>query len=165
MKTLLLATLLIFNGMDLHAHSGRTDSKGGHRNSKTGTYHYHGGGPPKSTPPEITPSKSIEGLRIIELGQQINKLEKRMNKLEKRIRELEKLLNEIEKPIVKPDKSSTVQPKPTDQDDENITVYGTQTGRKYHRAGCRYLSKSQMPYSLKIAKALYSPCSVCNPPR
>ena len=26
------------------AHSGRTDSRGGHYNRKTGEYHYHGGG-------------------------------------------------------------------------------------------------------------------------
>lgn len=27
----------------LYAHSGRTDSSGGHYNKKTGTYHYHSG--------------------------------------------------------------------------------------------------------------------------
>mgnify|MGYP001615920286 CR=1 FL=1 len=48
---------------------------------------------------------------------------------------------------------------------EDVTVYITRTGAKYHRAGCRYLSKSQIPISLKDAKARYSPCSVCNPPQ
>jgi micrococcal nuclease len=47
-------------------------------------------------------------------------------------------------------------------DDENITVYVTKTGHKYHAAGCRYLARSQIPISLAEAKARgYSPCSVC----
>ncbi len=46
------------------------------------------------------------------------------------------------------------------------TVYITRTGRKYHRDGCRYLSHSRIPISLKDAQANgYTPCSVCNPPR
>lgn len=47
---------------------------------------------------------------------------------------------------------------------KSITVYVTKTGEKYHRDGCRYLSKSKIPISLDNAKALYTPCSVCNPP-
>ena len=44
------------------------------------------------------------------------------------------------------------------------TVYITKTGKKYHRANCRYLSRSKIPTSLKDAKANgYTPCSVCNP--
>lgn len=45
------------------------------------------------------------------------------------------------------------------------TVYITRTGSKYHRAGCRYLSRSQLPVDLGDAKRYYLPCSVCNPPR
>jgi len=47
---------------------------------------------------------------------------------------------------------------------ENPTVYVTRTGTKYHRAGCRYLSKSMIPLSLKEAKQRFTPCSVCRPP-
>lgn len=44
------------------------------------------------------------------------------------------------------------------------TVYITETGSKYHRSGCRYLSKSKIAITLSSAKAQgYSPCSVCNP--
>ncbi|WP_026883371.1 histone H1-like repetitive region-containing protein [Clostridium akagii] len=44
------------------------------------------------------------------------------------------------------------------------TVYITKTGDKYHRAGCRYLSKSQIAISKSDAIGSgYSPCSVCNP--
>lgn len=49
------------------------------------------------------------------------------------------------------------------QDIERI-VYITNTGTKYHRAGCRYLSKSMIPISLSDAIARgYTPCSVCKP--
>jgi hypothetical protein len=44
-------------------------------------------------------------------------------------------------------------------------VYITKTGKKYHRDGCRYLSRSRIPIALKDAKANgYTPCSVCHPP-
>jgi len=46
-----------------------------------------------------------------------------------------------------------------------VTVYVTRTGAKYHRSGCRYLSKSQIPMPLEQAKQRYGPCSVCNPPQ
>jgi len=43
-------------------------------------------------------------------------------------------------------------------------VYITKTGSKYHRSGCRYLSRSKIPImkSEAIARG-YTPCSVCNP--
>lgn len=49
---------------------------------------------------------------------------------------------------------------------EDVTVYITRTGAKYHSAGCSYLSRSSIPISLKDAVARgYTPCSRCNPPR
>lgn len=47
---------------------------------------------------------------------------------------------------------------------EAQTVYITKTGSKYHRSGCRYLSRSQIPISLESAMRSYGPCSVCKPP-
>jgi hypothetical protein len=48
---------------------------------------------------------------------------------------------------------------------DSVTVYVTRTGSKYHRDGCRYLSKSQFAISLEDAKDQgYEPCSKCNPP-
>lgn len=47
----------------------------------------------------------------------------------------------------------------------DTTVYTTRTGSKYHRSNCRYLRKSKIPMDLSKAKTLYTPCSVCNPPR
>jgi len=43
-------------------------------------------------------------------------------------------------------------------------VFVTETGECYHLSGCRYLSRSKIPISLKDAKAQYRPCSVCKPP-
>lgn len=44
------------------------------------------------------------------------------------------------------------------------TVYVTNSGTKYHKEGCRYLSKSKIEISLSdaIAKG-YGACSVCKP--
>ncbi len=44
------------------------------------------------------------------------------------------------------------------------TVYITNSGKKYHGSGCRYLAKSSIPISLTDAVARgYAPCSVCKP--
>jgi len=51
------------------------------------------------------------------------------------------------------------------QTPQTAAVFVTKTGAKYHRDGCRYLSKSKIPISLSDAKSGYGPCSVCNPPQ
>ncbi|NMB46729.1 MAG: hypothetical protein GX998_10020 [Firmicutes bacterium] len=59
----------------------------------------------------------------------------------------------------------TTQPEKPAEASETITVYITKTGSKYHRAGCRHLSKGMIPTSLDDAKSRgLSPCSVCKPP-
>jgi hypothetical protein len=51
------------------------------------------------------------------------------------------------------------------QSNQAQTVYITRTGKRYHRDGCRYLSMSKVPISVKDAKANgYTPCKVCHPP-
>ena len=48
------------------------------------------------------------------------------------------------------------------RDDYPDTVFITDTGEKYHRAGCRYLSNSSREISLADAQAQgYLPCSQC----
>jgi len=42
-------------------------------------------------------------------------------------------------------------------------VYITNSGSKYHRAGCRYLSKSSIPIERSEAIKRYGACSVCKP--
>lgn len=52
---------------------------------------------------------------------------------------------------------------PASQPIEQV-VYITRTGAKFHRAGCRYLSRSETAISRSEAVAEgYAPCSVCNP--
>jgi endonuclease YncB( thermonuclease family)/methylphosphotriester-DNA--protein-cysteine methyltransferase len=54
-------------------------------------------------------------------------------------------------------------PEPEVQE-QDITVYITDTGKKYHRDGCRYLKKSKHAISLKEARERgYEPCKVCKP--
>ena len=55
----------------------------------------------------------------------------------------------------------------TQKDESTVTetVYITKTGSKYHREGCRHLSKSKIPISLKKAEHFYRPCKVCRPPQ
>jgi hypothetical protein len=44
------------------------------------------------------------------------------------------------------------------------TVYVTNTGAKYHRSSCQYLSKSKIPMQVDSAfEAGYTACSVCKP--
>lgn len=61
--------------------------------------------------------------------------------------------------------STPAAPETKKPDQQTITVYGTRTGSKYHRAGCSYL-KSSISMTLEEAtrKGL-TPCSRCNPPR
>lgn len=45
---------------------------------------------------------------------------------------------------------------------QSVTVYVTNTGAKYHKAGCQYLRQSQNAISLNDAKASgYTACSRC----
>ncbi|MDE7311440.1 MAG: peptidoglycan-binding protein [Eubacterium sp.] len=49
-------------------------------------------------------------------------------------------------------------------DTRELTVYVTDTGSKYHRDGCRYLSRSKHAIDLSVAQSLgYDACSVCRP--
>lgn len=47
------------------------------------------------------------------------------------------------------------------EEQEEVMVHVTRTGRKYHKAGCRYLWGSDIPIPLSSARGQYSPCSVC----
>lgn len=47
----------------------------------------------------------------------------------------------------------------------DVTVHITETGEKYHSAGCQYLKKSDIEITLSEAKSRgLTPCSRCNPP-
>ena len=48
---------------------------------------------------------------------------------------------------------------------EDVTVYVTRTGKKYHLGSCSSLRRSKIPISLAEAKQKYGACGRCNPPR
>ena len=49
---------------------------------------------------------------------------------------------------------------------DSVTVYVTDTGSKYHMAGCQYLRQSQHARTLSQAKSQgYTACSRCDPPQ
>lgn len=68
-------------------------------------------------------------------------------------------------PNAPPVSSSTNLAQETERpEDKNVTVYITQSGTKYHRDGCRYLSKSKIPVALnELDTKKYAPCLVCKP--
>ena len=146
----IVALMLLFDGGGVFSHSGRTDSSGGHYNRKTGGYHYHG--TPKSststysstTPSSGTQSSAVQSSEIAELASEMKRLRAAVEALDASVQKL----------IVKAGVASP---------DTDSKVYITQTGSKYHRDGCRYLSKSKISISLTDAKRRYSPCSVCKP--
>ena len=49
--------------------------------------------------------------------------------------------------------------------DDEMEVYTTISGTKYHLKSCRHLRRSQKAISLKDARKRYTPCSVCKPPK
>lgn len=67
-------------------------------------------------------------------------------------------------PQTAPTQNPTITPKTTPTPTKTDIVYVTNSGEKYHRAGCRYLSKSQIPMGRSEAiSGGYTPCSVCRP--
>ena len=48
---------------------------------------------------------------------------------------------------------------------EDVPVYVTRTGKRYHLGSCSSLRRSKIEISLAEAKQRYGPCGRCNPPR
>ncbi len=46
---------------------------------------------------------------------------------------------------------------------EDVLVYVTKTGSKYHREGCEFLKRSKIAIKLSEARAKYGPCGKCRP--
>ena len=68
--------------------------------------------------------------------------------------------------VVRSTESETEASRPSeDTSVEDVSVYVTRTGKKYHRGSCSSLRRSKIPISLSEAKQRYGPCSRCNPPR
>ena len=62
--------------------------------------------------------------------------------------------------------SSAAENSVADSSNSETMVHITATGKKYHRAGCRILKKSDTEVTLDEAKSMgLSPCGICNPPQ
>ena len=62
--------------------------------------------------------------------------------------------------------SSAAENSAADSSNSETMVHITATGKKYHRAGCRTLKKSDTEVTLDEAKSMgLSPCGICNPPK
>lgn len=62
--------------------------------------------------------------------------------------------------------SSAAENSAADSSTSETMVHITATGKKYHRAGCRTLKKSDTEVTLDEAKSMgLSPCGICNPPQ
>ena len=62
--------------------------------------------------------------------------------------------------------SSATENSAADSSNSETMVHITATGKKYHRAGCRTLKKSDTEVTLDDAKSMgLSPCGICNPPQ
>ena len=62
--------------------------------------------------------------------------------------------------------TSAVENSAADSSNSEMMVHITATGKKYHRAGCRTLKKSDTEVTLDEAKSMgLSPCGICNPPQ
>jgi hypothetical protein len=84
------------------------------------------------------------------------------NKSEKTVTTDTKSEKAVTTETASPDRDVTL---PGESPGDDPWVYITRTGRKYHKEGCRYLSKSKIPIKLSKAKEQgYTPCSVCKPP-
>ena len=64
-----------------------------------------------------------------------------------------------------PQPSPTEYVEPTETSDNEIIVYVTDTGEKYHRASCYHLQRSKREVTLTEAKNRHRPCAACDPPR
>ena len=62
--------------------------------------------------------------------------------------------------------SSAAENSAADSSNSETMVHITATGKKYHRAGCLTLKKSDTEVTLDEAKSMgLSPCGICNPPQ
>lgn len=104
----------------------------------------------------------------------IRSLQAAVTRLESRINQLERLVEDLTRrtgaqgeatlPRTQVSPRNTPTPAPPGQPSA-ATVYVTRSGTKYHREGCRSLSRSMIPIPLEQARRTYAPCAVCRPPQ
>ncbi len=96
----------------------------------------------------------------------MNNIVSQNQSLENEVHDLENKIQEIENQSKSNSSTSTYSKQATSTVTTNnsYTVYVTDTGKKYHASGCKYLKKSKIAKDKNSAIAEgYTPCSVCNP--
>ena len=66
--------------------------------------------------------------------------------------------------IIVKKKSSSPQDQTDSEPAEDVTVYVTASGTRYHQAGCRSVTESAEAISLSEVVDRYQPCGRCKPP-
>ena len=101
---------------------------------------------------------------IDKLNKKISDQKSKIGKLNDKISSLKEKVSTLNNQITKYKNSGNKSNKTSSSSENSYTVYITATGSKYHRNGCRYLSRSQISISKSDAISQgYDACSVCNP--
>lgn len=98
-RIILKVTLILFLGLlvttENFAHSGRTDSNGGHYDRSTGIYHYHNGGETQYSDDEEIKDTEIIFTDTTNYTEQIESLKTQVENLEEKVRKKESSIEEL----------------------------------------------------------------------
>lgn len=99
-RIILKVALILFLGLlvttENFAHSGRTDSNGGHYDRSTGIYHYHNGGATQYSDDEEIQDTEINFTNTTDYTWQIESLKTQVEYLEETVRKKESSIEELE---------------------------------------------------------------------
>lgn len=98
-KVILKVALILFLGLlvttENFAHSGRTDSNGGHYDRSTGIYHYHNGGTTQYSDDEEIQDTEINFTDTTDYTGQIESLKTQVENLEEKVIRKESSIEEL----------------------------------------------------------------------
>lgn len=98
-KVILKVALILFLGLlvttENFAHSGRTDSNGGHYDRSTGIYHYHNGGATQYSDDEEIQDTEINFTDTTDYTGQIESLKTQVENLEEKVIRKESSIEEL----------------------------------------------------------------------
>lgn len=111
----------------------------------------------QSTINKLNKKISSQKSKIVRLNAKISSLKSKNVSLKEKVSTLNSQIAQYKNSATKSNRTSS-------SSESSYTVYITATGSKYHRNGCRYLSRSQISISKSDAISQgYDACSVCNP--
>lgn len=95
-KIIPIVIFIMLFSISCFAHSGRTDSNGGHYDTSTGEYHYHNDGTTSYENELIIEDDNSSGWYEYKINRLNNSLESKQNTIDELNTEIEKLHQEIE---------------------------------------------------------------------